>query len=256
MDKILLHLASLQAIQERTIAETLVQGLRDAQPADVDYQASNPSYPDLIHIVGLGDRATQQLMSRAGRLRIPYIVTPLSSLQPWTHTRRPHSPPATILVASSQLEYEQLAKLYPENPVPLVGNPVVSAAITFDDYARRMQEVYAEALASHDAAVRDDIAQRVGKLGEEDAAICDILRQALYVGYEHHRHHIQQATLDRLAATMTAANYDEALMADRLEELQLTSSFAQLETFLADHSTLTEGFMPIEAHPNKTFTLP
>ena len=255
MDKVLLHLASLQAIQERTIAETLVQGLRDAQPADVDYQASNP-YPDLIHIVGLSDRATQQLMSRAGRLRIPYIVTPLSSLQPWNHTRRPHFPAATILVASSQLEHEQLAKLYPQNTVHLVGNPVVSAAITFDDYARRMQEVYAEALASHDAAVRDDIAQRVGKLGEEDAAICDILRQALYVGYEHRRHHIQQATLDRLAATMTAANYDEALMADRLEELQLTSSFAQLETFLADHSTLTEGFMPIEAHPNKTFTLP
>ena len=195
-------------------------------------------------------------MSRAGRLRIPYVVTPLSSLQPWTHMHRPHFPAATILVASSQLEHEQLAKLYPQNTVHLVGNPVVSAAITFDDYARRMQEVYAEALASHDAAVRDDIAQRVGKLGEEDAAICDILRQALYVGYEHRRHHIQQATLDRLAATMTAANYDEALMADRLEELQLTSSFAQLETFLADHSTLTEGFMPIEAHPNKTFTLP
>ncbi|MBR0527057.1 MAG: hypothetical protein IJJ98_10220 [Prevotella sp.] len=252
----MLHLASLQAIQERTIAETLVQGLRDAQPADVDYQTSNPSYPDLIHIVGLGDLATQQLMSRAERLRIPYVVTPLSSLQPWTHTRRPHFPAATILVASSQLEHEQLAKLYPQNTVHLVGNPVVSAAVTFDDYARRMQEVYAEALASHDAAVRDDIAQRVGKLGEEDTAICDILRQALYVGYEHRRHHIRQTTLDRLAATMTAANYDEALMADRLEELQLTSSFAQLETFLADHSTLTEGFMPIEAHPNKTFTLP
>ena len=53
---------------------------------------------------------------------------------------------------------------------------------------------------------------------------------------------------------MIHADYDEALMAERLEQLRFTSFFAQLETLLAEQSTLTEGFMPIEAKPNKLIT--
>ena len=53
---------------------------------------------------------------------------------------------------------------------------------------------------------------------------------------------------------MIHADYDEALMAERLEQLRFTSFFAQLETLMAEQSTLTEGFMPIEAKPNKLIT--
>ncbi|MBR5697779.1 MAG: hypothetical protein IKX44_04050 [Prevotella sp.] len=263
MDKIVLHLASLGETQESTIAQTLVEGLRDALRDRVTLVDAGSTtiaqlrrqHPDLIHIIGLGGLATRQLMARAGKLRIPYVVTPLSTLQPWTHVRHPHFPPTTILVASSHIEHEQLAKLYPQNPLRHIANPVVTADTSFDEYARHMQEVYTEALRIHDAAVCDDIARHISKLGEEDVAISDILQQVLYIRYQHHRRHITQSSLDRLATTMITTNYDEALMADRLNELQLTTFFAQLETFLAEHSTLTEGFMPIPSQPNKTFTL-
>ena len=262
MIKVLLHLAGLEANQESTIAQTLVEGLRDAlrdKVTLVDGGATTIAqlrrqHPDLIHIIGLGDLATRQLMARAEKLRIPYVVTPLSTLQPWTRTRFPHFPSSTILVASSLIEQEQLVKQRPDAEVPLLGNPVVSASTTMEVYASRMLEVYDEALSRHDNAIRQQIADRIAKLEETDADICEILRQVLYVRYQHHRRHITQATIDLLSSTMTAANYDEALMADRLNELQLTSFFAQLETFLAESSTLTEGFMPIPSQPNKTFT--
>ena len=73
----------------------------------------------------------------------------------------------------------------------------------------------------------------------------------LYVHYQHHRGHITQECLDQLSNSMIASNYDEALMAFRLDTLQMTDFFAQLETLLQERSNLTEGFMPIGAKPNK-----
>lgn len=228
------------------IAEALVAALRE--------KLDDGDHPDLIHVYGLGDHTTHRMLERAAELRIPAIITPLCSLQPW-NTKNAHSwkklLTGSTIVASSQIEYENLQAVSAQWRVQLIENPVVTTAISTDDYRSRMLSLYEEAVSRHDQEVRQQIQSKVDALGESDAAICSILQQVLYVHYQHHRGHITQECLDQLSNSMIASNYDEALMAFRLDTLQMTDFFAQLETLLQERSNLTEGFMPIEAKPNK-----
>jgi len=250
--------------KETVICQELVGMLR-SQLMKVDNISITDEHPDLIHLFGYDNHAIASYLRRARQLLIPCIITPMSTLQPWNspHHELPFShaglndtkslPTTLLLIASSQIEQENLQRQYPKLSVELIGNPIVTTSITSEDYAARIVSLYADLIAVHDQNIRQQIQQKVEALDEPDPNICEILRQTEYIGYQHHRGTIGEQQLIQLSATLTRLNYDESLMAERLEQLSRTSFFAQLETVMQEKDLLTEGFMPIPAQENKMF---
>lgn len=217
--------------------------------------------PDLIHVLGLGDRATTSLISRANRMRIPLVISPSGAYQPWQRSTpsahlltspRQHRNTIAIHVLS-QIEQENLTTVMPSaaknQPSVLIANPVVTATISEEQFCQQMLALYADTVRRHDEAVRQDIDAKTAAQNEPDGAINNILRLTSYASYQHQQGHIARSTLDQLAATLTNSNYDEALFAERLAQVGLTTFFTQIEALMQDHGTLTEGFMPIPAKP-------
>ena len=262
--RILLHLSpAMNAAhsQEATLACELLSMLRQ----ELDRRAIliaercttakqlRQQHPDIIHIIGWDADATQKLTAHADALHIPYVVTPLGAFLPWRRCKW-RAFPDTTLVASSKIEHDHLRDHVQSERLRLVSSPVSTTAITAQEYATEMMDAYEQAIRLHDEAIRTDIGKRIQQMDDIGKDMADILQEALYIGYLHQRGGVTQASLDHLSYTMIHADYDEALMAERLEQLRFTSFFAQLETLLAEQSTLTEGFMPIESKPNKLIT--
>jgi len=253
-----------EATKESIICQELVGMLRSQLEARGTVTITD-NHPDLIHLFGYDDAGTLSLMKRARQLLIPCIITPLSTLQPWAdhHHALPfshkdlkgtkHLTSSLLVIASSQIEEENLLEKYSDISVKLLENPVVTASISSESYASQMLNCYAEIIALHDQNIHQQIQQKIAALGEPDSAICEILRQTEYIAYQHHRGLIGEPQLAELSKALTTLNYDESLMAERLEQLGRTSFFAQLETLMQNKSLLTEGFMPIPAQENKMF---
>ena len=248
------------ALHEDAVSQKLVALIHAALEKSTEAEPV-AERPDLIHVLGLGDRTTMNAIHRAHQQRIPLVISPLGGFQPWQHCKpslrvltqasRYHN---TISIhACSQIEQDNLLAVLssPEISQSLVtiANPIVTTIISEADFCQQMLALYAATALRHDKAIRQEIDTKVAALNEADGTICQILRQAIYANYQHQQGHIANSTLDLLATTLTNSNYDESLFAERLSQIGLTVFFSQIETIMQEHNNLTEGFMPIDAKP-------
>lgn len=217
--------------------------------------------PDLVHILGCGSLQAQRHAQALSRRLIPYVISPLGALQPWAtrpllHTALHHSLTAALQNAAalhlcSDIEEQNINRKEWREKAVVIKNPIVTNAIDKATFIKSMTEFYQHAIDQHDQQVRKQIADRVTALGESDTTICDLLQQLLYIRYQHHQGQIHTDTAMQLGAAMTAANYDEDLMAKRIEQLHLYRFTARLEHAMLLQGLLTEGFMPISALADK-----
>ena len=126
--------------------------------------------------------------------------------------------------------------------------------------ARKLLTIYENTLLKHDEQIRNEIKKQAEKAWEtieskeitrQKATFLDILQQTLYCQYLFNRQHLQRRTLQRLAETMTDADYNEDIMAKVLHEQQLEKFMASLETVMEETASLTEGFMPIDSSDDR-----
>ena len=247
-------------LREDAASQKLAALLCEAIGKSNEFESVNER-PDLIHVLGLGDRTTTSLISQARRLRIPLVISPLGAYQPWqsnkpaphllTSTRQHHD---TIAIhANSEIEFENLTTILPSSAkdqiMVHIANPIVTTAIDDKRFCQQMLTLYSDTACRHDEAIRKEIDTKTHALNEPDDTINDILRQTFYASYQHQQGHIARSTLDKLAHTLTNSNYDESVFAERLTEIGLTAFFTQIEALMQEHGTLTEGFMPIPAKP-------
>lgn len=256
--RIQIHISS--ARHDDDVCQKLAALLRKALEQADEVESVNEQ-PDLIHVLGLGDRATTSLIRRAKRLRIPLVISPLGAFQPWMSSKpSPHVLTSTrhhrntiAIHAISEIERENLATILPPSVADKVmvhiANPIVTTAISEEGFCQQMRALYADTAYRHDEAIRKEIDEKTDALKETDGDINNILRQTFYANYQHQQGHIAQSTLERLADTLTNSNYDESLFAERIEQIGLTAFFTQMETLMQERGMLTEGFMPIPAKP-------
>ena len=217
--------------------------------------------PDLVHILGCGSLQAQRHAQNLSRRLIPYIISPLGALQPWTprsilHATLPHNKTtalqkATAIHFCSDIEEQNGNRQEWHEKTVVIKNPIVTTAIDEATFTKRITELYQHAIDQHDQQVRKQIADRVTALGENETTICNLLQEILYIRYQHHQGKIHTDTAMQLGEAMTAANYDEDLMAQRLEQLHLYRFTARLEYAMQQQGFLTEGFMPIPALADK-----
>ena len=86
---------------------------------------------------------------------------------------------------------------------------------------------------------------KVKSLQEEDENIRYVYGKILLAHHEMHRGNMSQQSLDDLAQTMTAVDYDEDRMAKLLHQHKLDQFLGRLEQVMMELSTLTEGFITL-----------
>lgn len=256
------------SLREAPLAMKMTDILRKELVAlghDVDSQPA-----DLIHIFGCWDSKLTAKAQNLQRKHIPYIFSPMGEMQPWSideHTIQSNlrmeqyrivARNAMAIHACSPIERDNLKPLKLGNEAIVVCNPIVTISISAQEMCAKMEQIYEEALTTHDEKTRLEISQTTEKAlsnyTEETLPlrqrICikDILQQTLYCRYLYNRQHLDLATMHQLTQKMKNADYNEDLMADILDTMHLTHFFASLETILQQRTSLTEGFMPI---PNK-----
>ena len=244
------HLHLSQRTEPNTINHqfyTLLERALSSLP-DVTLTAE---HPDIVHILGSPQADNASLISACAHLKIPTLLSPLSTLQPWHlpsgkgNCRKTTVRKASALHAWSILEERNLKSLQWNPHIHLIANTLVTRRISEEEMIAQIKVLYAQIIAAHDTTMKEEIDKRVALLNETDASICEICRQVLYISYLFHRKNIPQSTLATLSRTLTAENYDEDRLAATLQKLKLLSFTASLEQVMSKQAELTEGFMPV-----------
>lgn len=133
--------------------------------ADVELKTSLAGVSDsmlrsfsLIHIFGCWNLRSCSLLSKAHKLHIPTVYSPLGGLQPWVirRHRRSYAYPsqrqairlASAIHLSSNLESETFSALGWNSRTALIKNPILTSLISFGQMADLMLALYRRVLTT------------------------------------------------------------------------------------------------------------
>lgn len=214
--------------------------------------------PDIVHFLGCWDIRMAHAATNIRRRLIPYIYSPLGGLQQWeidenklakqtqlTTFQRQLTKEAAAVHVCGEMECKSIISKKWNTNVRIIENPAVSNDINENEMVRQILTLYEETINHHDNKIKDDIAQKVSDVKEEDETVNSLLREILYARYQLHRGGLPALTLDNLSAHLTKSDIDEDHFEQLLTDMKINKFFARLECVMASESTLTEGFMPI-----------
>jgi len=218
--------------------------------------------PDIVHVFGTWDSGTAKLVASIYNRKIPTVYTSLSGLLSLVGNngkvghfaqvvhRNKILRTVTVAHVGGPMEEKALKHGFPGKPVCLIPNPCLTKTITEERMFSSMARLYQDTIDAHDKWARGLIDKKV-QLVSENGIIHDLCSQILYVKYMMHRGGIPQSLLDCLSVSMTESQYDEDAMAVALKRLGIHDFTSSLLSALSQSSSLTEGFMPIEAADDK-----
>ncbi len=142
---------------------------------------------DILHIFGCWSKSACQLADKAYRLFLPYIITPLGTLQPWEMEHYKHRSlfvreqktaveKASAVTVCGKLEEHTFGQLAWNKRVCLIKNPVLTSQTTFDDIAKSFTALYQKVLDSNARILLNQQTQKIiGQLlqfGVDAQAFC------------------------------------------------------------------------------------
>lgn len=265
----------------------LAQQLRE-QVATLDSSFVVASSPDIVHVFGGFDKATQALLAKYRDMRIPTVLTACGSLAAYTagkqtidrsqlsRSRRKILMLATAVHAVGNEEGAALAATAPKADVSVIANPVVTTTVSAKAMAAGFMQLYQEAIEKHEQAVNSEILKTItsatqayvkGNKGKERIAaaaisggsgdgmkeIKKVCAHLLYARYLNNRGLLTSQRQEELAQVLISTTYDEDCLAYLLPRMRLKTFTAQLLNLLQERQLLSEGFMPIDMarHPLK-----
>lgn len=145
--------------------------VRIATSNEKNLAASLANY-DILHIFGCWSTSACQLADKAYRLYLPYIITPLGSLQPWEMKHYKHRSiflrrqkttveKASAVTVCGVLEEHTFGQLAWNKRICLIKNPVLTSQTSFEDIAKHFTALYQKVL---DSNARILIKQKTQKL--------------------------------------------------------------------------------------------
>ena len=220
--------------------------------------------PDIIHVLGCWDSEGAEKIKKAFRLRIPTVLSPLGGLEPWqmNHHRivkrmkisayqKKEVFMATAVHVVGEMEKARMKDISWNRRIFMIKNPVLTRSISDAEFAGEMINQYKEVISLHDRNIREKIKQDVAATGEKDDKILILCNKLLYAKYQMERGNVPITTINDISSTFINSDYDENIMADRLNQLDIFKFTSSFEKVAADRSELTEGFMPIMWTDNK-----
>ena len=248
----------------------LAQQLRE-QVATLDSSFVVASSPDIVHVFGGFDKATQALLAKYRDMRIPPVLTACDALAAYTagkqtidrsqlsRSRRKLLMLATAVHAVGNEEGAALAATAPKADVSVVANPVVTTTVSPKAMAASFMQLYQEAIEKHEAYVKSnkDKGQTAmvisGGSGDGMKEIKKVCAHLLYARYLNNRGLLTSQRQEELAQVLISTTYDEDCLAYLLPRMRLKTFTAQLLNLLQERQLLSEGFMPIDMarHPLK-----
>lgn len=265
----------------------LAQQLRE-QVATLDNSFVVASSPDIVHVFGGFDKATQALLAKYRDMRIPTVLTACDALAAYTadkqtidrsqlsRSRRKLLMLATAVHAVGNEEGAALAATAPKADVSVIANPVVTTTVSAKAMAAGFMQLYQEAIEKHEQAVNSEILKTItsatqayarGNKGKEKIAaaaisggsgdgmkeIKKVCAHLLYARYLNNRGLLTSQRQEELAQVLISTTYDEDCLAYLLPRMRLKTFTAQLLNLLQERQLLSEGFMPIDMarHPLK-----
>ena len=265
----------------------LAQQLRE-QVATLDSSFVVASSPDIVHVFGGFDKATQALLAKYRDMRIPTVLTACDALAAYTagkqtidrsqlsRSRRKLLMLATAVHAVGNEEGAALAATAPKADVSVVANPVVTTTVSAKAMAAGFMQLYQEAIEKHEQTVNSEILKTItsatqayarGNKGKEQSAVAvisggsgdgmkeikKVCAHLLYARYLNNRGLLTSQRQEELAQVFTSTTYDEDCLAYLLPRMRLKTFTAQLLNLLQERQLLSEGFMPIDMarHPLK-----
>lgn len=265
----------------------LAQQLRE-QVATLDSSFVVASSPDIVHVFGGFDKATQALLAKYRDMRIPTVLTACDALAAYTadkqtidrsqlsRSRHKLLMLATAVHAVGNEEGAALAATAPKADVSVIANPVVTTTVSAKAMAAGFMQLYQEAIEKHEQAVNSEILKTItsatqayvkGNKGKEQRAVAAIsggsgdgmkeikkvCAHLLYARYLNNRGLLTSQRQEELAQVLISTTYDEDCLAYLLPRMRLKTFTAQLLNLLQERQLLSEGFMPIDMarHPLK-----
>lgn len=265
----------------------LAQQLRE-QVATLDSSFVVASSPDIVHVFGGFDKATQALLAKYRDMRIPTVLTACDALAAYTadkqtidrsqlsRSRRHLLMLATAVHAVGNEEGAALAATAPKADVSVVANPVVTTTVSAKAMAASFMQLYQEAIEKHEQTVNSEILKTItsatqayarGNKGKEQSAVAvisggsgdgmkeikKVCAHLLYARYLNNRGLLTSQRQEELAQVLISTTYDEDCLAYLLPRMRLKTFTAQLLNLLQERQLLSEGFMPIDMarHPLK-----
>ncbi|MBM6993264.1 MAG: hypothetical protein I3J02_08375 [Prevotella sp.] len=131
----------------------------------------------IIHIFGCWNLPSAHLMTKAHRLHIPTVYSPLGGLQPWIIRKHRSSydytlqrqviQKASAIHVCSNLESEKFARLGWNPRSILIKNPILTSLITFEEMGKAMLRLYRKVLDTQARLLLDEHSrQAIGHLLE------------------------------------------------------------------------------------------
>lgn len=215
--------------------------------------------PDVVHLIGQWTERTVATAQQLAKRKLPVVFTSADGLQSIVNQSKGQrrrwidrmQRSATFIHVGGPMESKLIEEFASAKKIRTIANPDVTSFQTEDNLFHEMLQLYHDATTVYDANVRQEIAERVGRLGETDPTIANICSLLLYEEYQVFRQTISQVSLDLLSQVLTASQYDEERLADNLKKLNIHDFTARLMQVAATCSTLTEGFMPVMARTDK-----
>lgn len=221
--------------------------------------------PDVVHIFGMwtakSARAANDLQSRG----IPVVFTAINGMaQLFDNNGEIVSNIAlrnavrqiarhTILHCGGIAEEKIVTKIARRASTTIITNALTTSTTDTNRMLQDFHDLYAELYKRQEQTASGTIQAELSRnVKTDDCAIRDICSRLLYLKYLYKKNGIRKEVLDEVSTLMIASNYDEAVMRNTLEALHLRRFAASCMALLEKESTLTEGFMPIDATEDKT----
>lgn len=236
---------------------------------------------DLVHMFGLWNNKYRRLANNLCKRGIPVVFTSIEGMAPLRNKRGDvtrnvfRRRVVREIVAScggvqvcGNAEMNTLKAIVPGVAPDVIANPDFTQATDNDKMVALFAALYEKAQVVFDARLRESISKRVkeairstdntaggpaaSQLSEAHETMADICSRIVYLRHLSIKGTIPQGFLDETSDIMTKGNYDEAAMARLLKRVGMGRFAAYAMELLAQESSLTEGFMPVESRDGKT----
>lgn len=208
--------------------------------------------PDMLHIFGKWSAISANTIAHNQSIGIPVIFTDIDGLADLLTASASHRLCPKAFHCIGPAEAKLINRLTPKAVVTIIANAQFTATTSRPVMLQQFHNLYATVYAQHEAKVVAGINEKVEKLRCKDQTIRAICAKLLYLQYTYKRETIRQHLLDELSHELISSDYDEKVMEQTLDELQIKSFAASAMSLLAENTKLTEGFMPIQASADKT----
>uniref|UniRef100_A0AB33JHL9 Uncharacterized protein n=1 Tax=Prevotella sp. GTC17260 TaxID=3236796 RepID=A0AB33JHL9_9BACT len=248
-----IQVVTSSAIKKETLSAQYISTMQHELTLEGTNFEDNKSV-DLIHIMGKLDLALLRLIKTANSKKIPILYSPLASIVSWQHSPLQYALKKCHLTfhATGKHEKQYIQQHFQPHEVYLVKNPIVTNDGASSDLYKQLLELYTKVTSEHDQQIRRQIKQQVDQFESTDHQLQTLCNEFLYAQYLFHRDSLNPAFAQQLADKMQTADYNEDLMGEILQKLEIYSFVASLEQAMLQTTTLTEGFIPIPAIDNRT----